>query len=155
MITVTPVAGFSGQVALSAVVISGPGGAVDPPTLSFGTTTPANISKANAETATLTISTTAANRAALARPTRPCSRWLAAGSTISLCILLFGFAGHRRRWRNLFGIASLLVITAGFAGCGAGSGGGGLTNTGTAPGIYTISVTGSSVETTTLSLTVN
>jgi hypothetical protein len=158
MISVTPVAGFTGQVALSAVVTSGPNSAVDPPTLSFGTTTPVNISKANAETATLTISTTAAKSAALVRPMRPGSRWLAAETTISLCLLLFGFAGDRKRWRNLFGIASFLVITAGFAACGAGGGGGGLGNAGTTPGNYTITVTGSSgslTQTTTLSLTVN
>jgi len=42
-ITVTPSGGFTGSVALTAAVTSSPSGAVDPPTLSFGSTSSVNI----------------------------------------------------------------------------------------------------------------
>jgi hypothetical protein len=59
-IAVTPSGGFTGSVALTAAVTSSPSGALEPPTLSFGSTSPVSITGAAAGTATLTISTTAA-----------------------------------------------------------------------------------------------
>lgn len=64
-ITVTPAGGLTGSVALTAVITSGPVGALDPPTFSFGSTSPVSITGTAAETATLTISTTASTSASL------------------------------------------------------------------------------------------
>lgn len=61
--TVTPTGGFQGIVALTASVTSSPAGAQYPPTLSFGPSTPVNITGASAGTALLTITTTAATSA--------------------------------------------------------------------------------------------
>jgi hypothetical protein len=58
-ITVTPAGGFTGSVALTAAVTSSPIGAQDPPTLSFGSTSPVSITSTAPGTATLTVSTTA------------------------------------------------------------------------------------------------
>jgi hypothetical protein len=52
-ITVTPAGSFTGSITLTAAVTSSPSGAVDPPTLSFGTTMPIDMTAANPETATL------------------------------------------------------------------------------------------------------
>ena len=60
-ITVTPAGGFTGSVALTAAVTSGPANAQYPPTLSFGSTSPVSITGTAAGTATLTISTTASS----------------------------------------------------------------------------------------------
>ena len=59
-ITLTPGGGFTGNVALTAAITSSPTGAQDPPSLSFGSTTPVDITGTSAGTATLTILTTAA-----------------------------------------------------------------------------------------------
>jgi hypothetical protein len=118
------------------------------PTLSFGSTSPANITGASAGAATLTISTTAPG-------TSPCaavhsvesrSPWPAAGGAALACLLLFGIRGRRRRLQNWLGMMALLVFLAGgLSSCG------GVTLrcllpalTGTTPGSYTITVTGTS-----------
>ena len=77
-ITVTPSNGFTGSVALTAVLASGPSGynAAYQPAFSFGSTTPCSISAATACTATMTVTTTAASSGALVYPRLP---WYAAG----------------------------------------------------------------------------
>jgi subtilase family serine protease len=146
-ITVTPSGGFTGSVTLTAAITSSPAGAQNPPTLSFGSTSPVNITSASAGTATLTISTTAPTTGALAYPTRPGVRWYAGGTTLAFG-LLFGIGicipSRRRSWRMRLGLLVLLVILAGglFA-CG-GSSSSVTGNPGTTPGTYTITVSGAS-----------
>jgi N-acetylneuraminic acid mutarotase len=166
VITVQPLNGFSGNVALTATVTSSPVGAQYIPTLSFGATTPVNITGTNAGTATLTISTTATTNSALSYPRRHGVPWYAAGGAALACLLLFGVPARQRSWRTMLGMLMLLAaLTASVMACGGGGngngggggGGGGGGIAGTTAGTYTITVTGTSgatTETGTVSLTV-
>jgi len=141
-ITVTPTAGFTGKVTLTASITSSPSGAQDLPTLTFGATSPVNITGASAGTATLTISTTAAS-AALAHPARPGSDWRSAGSLVLACMLLFGVSGRSRRVRNMLGLLVFLAFLAGgVLSCGGSGGSGSSGNHGTSPGAYTVTING-------------
>ena len=79
------------------------------------------------------------------------------------CLLFFGIPVRRGRWRSMLGMFVLLAFVAmGLVSCGGGSsskgGGGGSGNSGTTAGNYTITVTGTSgsmMQATTVSLTVN
>ena len=120
-ITVTPAGGFTGSVALTAAVTSSPAGALDPPTLSFGSTSPVSITGASAGTATLTISTTAPNTCVAASLMPRGVPWYPAGGTALACILLFGIPGRRRSWRRMLVMLALLVtLTCGVLACGVG-----------------------------------
>jgi hypothetical protein len=160
-ITVTPSGGFTGSVVLTAAHTSSPTGATNPPTFSFGSTSPVNITGTTAATGTLTVTTTPATTGALVRPVRPGSRrapWYAAGGATLACVLLLGIPARRRRWRNLLGMLALLAFLA--AGMGSCGGGGSKSkgNSGTTAGSYTITVTGtagSATQTTAVNLTVN
>ncbi|HTX77155.1 MAG TPA: FG-GAP-like repeat-containing protein, partial [Terracidiphilus sp.] len=137
-ITVTPAGGFTGSVVLAASFASGPTGAQDSPTLSFGSTSPVSIAGAAAGTATLTIVTTAATSAALAYPNGAGGRWCVEGGATLACILLFGFAGRRKKWRTILEMLALFAALAvGVLSCGGGT-------PGTTPGNYVITVTGTS-----------
>jgi hypothetical protein len=149
-ITVTPSGGFTGAVALTASVTSGPNNAIDPPTFSFGTTTPVNLTSASAGTATLTISTTAPiNGGGCTASTRtaPSLPWRSGGGVVLACLVLIGIPARRRFWRAFFSMLALLAISAGgISACGGGS-----SHTcppipvsGTTAGTYTITVTGTS-----------
>lgn len=138
-ITITPNAGFTGDVILRCEVTSQPAGRVDPPTCSV--TEPHPITGAAAVTATLTIDTTEGGSTALGKP---------AGA-------LFGYGGgmmaavfllcvpRRRKWQAFFGLVLLAI-----AGVAAGCGGAYKVTTpsskssaaGTTPGAYIITVTG-------------
>ena len=149
-ISVTPLGGFTGSVALTAAIASSPNGAQYPPTLSFGATSPVSITGTSAGTATLTISTTAPTSAALVYPKRPGVPWYATGGATLACLLLFGIPTRRRSWRTMLGLLALLAFLAGgVLSCGGGGGGGGGGgNPGTTAGAYTITVTGTSGTTT-------
>jgi len=101
--------------------------------------------------------TTAPTSGALVYPTRPGVPWYAAGGATLACLLLFGIPARRRSWRTMLGMVMLLAaISSVVLGCGGGGGGGG-GNTGTTPGSYVITVTGTSgadTETGTVALTV-
>jgi Chitobiase/beta-hexosaminidase C-terminal domain/Fn3 associated len=163
-VTLTPVGPFTGSVALTASVTSSPTGAQYPPTLSFGSTSPASITGTTAGTATLTITTTAATSSALSYPKRPGVPWYAASGAALACLLLFGLPARRRDWRTMLGLLTLLAaLTASVMACGGGGNGGGGRGGGgggiaaTTAGAYTITVTGTSsatTETGTVSLTV-
>lgn len=143
-VVVTPTNGFVGTVTLNAAITSSPSGAVDPPTLSFGTTNPVTITSANVGRAILTISTTAPSpgSSAQARPSE--LRWLARGGTALAFCLIFGVSTKRKKWRSVLGLAGLcVVLLCGVQACG-GIGGGGQRNPGTTPGSYTVTVTGTS-----------
>jgi hypothetical protein len=160
-ITVTPSGSFTGAVTLT-VAVTGPSGAVNQPTATFGSTSPVSITGTSAGTATLTITTTAATSSALVYPKRPGVPWYAVGGATLACLLLFGIPARRRRWQTMLGVVVLLVLLAGgAAACGGGGGGngggGGTSNPGTTAGNYTITVTGTSGSTTatgTVALTV-
>jgi subtilase family serine protease len=167
-ITLTPSGGFTGAVTLSAVVTQSPSGVQDPPTLSFGSTSPVSITGANAVTATLTVTTTAATVGANVLPAHPGSLRLAGGAALA-CVLLFWLPVRRRDRRNILGLYALLVALAcGVSACGGsnsssssggggGGGGGGNSNPGTTAGSYIITVTGTSgstSSTTTINLTI-
>jgi hypothetical protein len=115
--------------------------------LSFGSTSPVVIT-GNAGTATLTISTTAATSGALAYAARPGVRWFTAGGTTLAFVLLFRIGipvrGLSRRTR-LGLLVFLAILGGGLLACG---GGGGISNPGTTPGTYTVTVTGTSGSTT-------
>jgi Chitobiase/beta-hexosaminidase C-terminal domain len=146
-ITVAPAGGFTGSVTLSAVITTSPAGAQYPPSLNFGTTSPASITSTAAGTATLTINTTAATTAAITHPERSRAPWYAGGVTTLACLLLLGIPSQRKSWKRLLGsVVFLIVITGGLASCGGGGGGGGGGNghPGTTAGAYTITVTGTS-----------
>ncbi len=152
-ITITPSGGFTGTVALSCAVTGSPTGAVDVPTCSA--TAPGAIS-GSAVTATVTVTTTAASTSSLAHPF-PTLFTLGGGSALA-ALLLFGLPARRRKWQTLFG----LLLLVGFAGLGIGCGGGPTSNgtpkPGTTAGSYTVTVTGTSGETTastTVKVTVN
>ena len=160
-ITLTPSGGFTGGAALTASVASSPAGAQYPPTLSFGSTSPVNITGATGGAATLTITTTAATIGALSYPKRPGVPWYPAGGAALACLLLFGRPTRRSKWRTMSGmLAFFIALTGGVMACGGGGNGGGGSGggiAGTTAGTYTITVTGASGATTaigTVSLTV-
>jgi hypothetical protein len=156
-ITVTPSNGFTGSVALTATITSQPAGASDLPTLSFGATTPVNITGTAAGTATLTITTTPTTTTSnAARETDRASRggWIPAGGMALACVLFLIRPAQRRKWRTLLGMFFFCIALAGgvFAcgggggssNTGGGGGGGTTTNYGTTTGAYTISITATS-----------
>ena len=143
-IIVTPSDGFTGTVTLSATVTGSPSGAVDPPTLSFGTTNPVTISSANAANAILTISTTAPASSASVLTTRPEDHWFAQGGAVLACCLIFGLSSKRRKWRSLLWHLAFLVILLGSVQACGGAQGGSQGNSGTTPANYTVTVTGTS-----------
>jgi len=157
-ITITPTGGFTGAVGLSGAVTASPPGAQDVPTLSFGSTSPVQVTGSSAVTATLTVSTIAAGSASLAHPSFPGSRGVLFGGGALACVLLFCLPA-KRQGQRMIGLIALLAILAG----GAGACGSSVTrnvvanNTGTTTGAYTIAVTGTSgatVESGTIALTV-
>ena len=160
-ITVTPIGGFIGNVLLSATITSSPSGAQDLPTLSFNSTNMLNLNGPTALLATLTVNTTPQSGTALVYPKRPGEPWYASGAAIC-CVLLFWSGARRRNWRTLLGMVALLVsLTGGVIACGSGGSnggnGGGGGDSGTTAGAYTITVTGTSgttKETSTVTLTV-
>ncbi len=165
-ITVTPTGGFMGNVTLMAVVTTSPAGAQDLPTFSFGSTSPVDITGTSSVTATLTISTTPPTGATLAHPARPGARGYATGGTGLLAFaLLLGMAvvipataipARHHNWRTRVGMMLLLVaLIGGLFACGSGNAAPG--NSGTTPGTYIVTVTGTSGSTTaqgTVTLTV-
>jgi len=161
-ITLTPAGGFVGSVALTAAITSSPSGAVQPPTLSFGATTPVSITGSAAGTATLTIATTAASSGCSATMLRQKGLpWYTAGGATLACLLLFGIPARRRGWRTMLGMSVLLAaLVGGMTACGGGGGTkvcSAIAVAGTTPGAYTITVTGTSATTTetgTVTLTV-
>jgi hypothetical protein len=153
--------GFSGAVSLSCAV--SPMAASGPATCSLSPTL-MNLSGATAQTSTLTITTTAATRAALRllghrKAGGVPVPWYAVGGGTLACVLLFGIPARRRGWRAMLGMLILLAfLTGGLSSCSSGSSGGGSGNSGTTAGTYTVTVTGTSgstTETTAVNLTVN
>ena len=140
IVTVTPAGGFTGSVALAAAITAGPTGAVDPPTLSFGSTSPVTISGAGAATGILTVTTVGDVGSAIPHK----FPWeAAAGDATLACLLLFTIPARRRGWKRLFGFLTFTaLLVTGMSACGGGS------KAGTTPGRYLVTVTGTSGSTT-------
>ncbi len=138
-ITVTPSGGFTGSVTLACAITSSPAGAIDPPTCSVDQ--PAAISGSQPVTSMLTIKTTAAGTAALHNPFERMLK-LGGGGTV-VALLFFCLPLRRRRWHTLLGLLLFAFVAVVASGCGGNST---LTpaQTGTTPGPYTVTVTGSS-----------
>jgi N-acetylneuraminic acid mutarotase len=149
-ISLTPMGGFTGVISLSCAIT--PTAASDPATCSIPAS--ATISGPAAQT-TVTVKTTSAV-SSLSWPGSLSGSFMG-GAALS-CILLAGIPARRRRWRSILGMLALLFSVGMSVSCGGGgNGGGGGGNTGTTPGTYIITVTGTSGATTqtgTVSLTV-
>jgi hypothetical protein len=150
-ITVAPTNGFTGSVTLTASITASPAGAVNLPTLGFGTTSPVKITGASAQTATLTISTTAPTsnfRADAHDSVKPQHRrWFAVGGTALACVLLFGIPARKRHWSaKICLLVALALLSGAVLACSGGGGntGGGGGIPGTTPGGYTATVTATS-----------
>lgn len=156
-ISITPAGGFTGQVTLTAKITSAPANAANQPTLSFGTTSPVTISAPNGGNATLIVTTTAPTNAMLIPAPRLRTGWASITGPALGCVLLL-VSRKRRRWQRWLGVFALcFALLGGMSACG-GSGGGGGGTPGTTPGIYTITITGTSAQltaNTTISVTVN
>ncbi len=157
-VSLTPTNGFTGTVNLSCVVNTNitnptglPGCALSPASL--------NITAKTLATSTLTVSTTAPTGVALGPGSFPI------GGLTGLLALLFWFGIPRRRtaWLRMV-IAIALPASIGVLGCGSGGGGSAnklAGNSGTTPGSYSITVTGTDAATgkitaqTTVNVTVN
>jgi hypothetical protein len=156
--TVTPAGGFTGSVALMATITTSPAGAQHLPTLSFGSTSPVNITGTNPGTATLAIATTVPTTAAL----HPLNRGIpwCAGKAALACLLLVGIPARRRSLRAFLGTLLLLVsLGSGMLACGGGGNNKPAPTTipGTTSGNYVVTITGTSgsiTATTKINLTV-
>ncbi|MGA9883533.1 MAG: Ig-like domain repeat protein [Candidatus Acidiferrales bacterium] len=143
-ISVIPSDGFTGSVTLTAAVTSGPAGATDMPSLSFGTTGNVSITTAAAGTATLTFTTVAPVNCGQAGVGGPTIRWWFPGDLALACVLLFG-ARRRGYWRLRLAMLLLLAgLTISVTACGGGAAGTSCVSRGTTPGNYIITLTGTS-----------
>ncbi len=149
-ISITPQGGFSGTVAVSCAV-TGTGApvptcALAQPSIALSGTAPV--------TDALTVATVSSKSAIRTAANPPDRTWYAASGVALAGILLFGLPGRRRNWQRMLSLL-LLVIAMGVVGCGGGSSGGG---GGTTPaGTYTVTVTatsGTAVQTSTITATV-
>jgi uncharacterized repeat protein (TIGR03803 family) len=156
-ITVTPSGGFTGSVAMTAAITSEPSGAQNLPTLSFGATSPVAITGASAGMATLIVTTTPTTGATLVSPARPRGRGTNPGGATLAFALLIGMGicvpvRGRCRWTRLAVLILMAALTGAFVTCSSNGGGGTNTgNPGTTPGVYTVTVTGTSGNTTAMS----
>ena len=149
-ITVSSLNGFTGSVALAAVVYSSPAGAVNLPSLTFGATTPVSVTDSTPGTAKLTIGTSTGGGCTSVSLLNRGVPWYTKGGAIVACFLLFGIPARRRRQTILGMLALLAILTLGATACGSGGGSGACTVvvSGTTPGTYTVTVTGTSGSTT-------
>lgn len=146
-ITVTPANGFTGSVTLTAAVTSAPANSqtLPPPAFSFGTTSPVVITGTTAEPASMAVATTP-----FVWPT--CtnigSTSFGVGGAALACLLFFGIPARRRKWRGVLLLALLAALSPGILACGSGNQMGCVVPAhvkgGTAPGTYTITITGTS-----------
>ncbi|MFP5237806.1 MAG: chitobiase/beta-hexosaminidase C-terminal domain-containing protein [Acidobacteriota bacterium] len=136
-ITITPSGGFTGTVALSCAIATGPNYATDSPACSV--TQPPAIKDGQAVTATLTLSTSPA-------PSPAASRSLTGlGGGTALAALFLLFIPRRRSWRAFLGLFLLGAFLVGVSGCGSKVAAGPYQTTGgTTPGAYTLTITGTS-----------
>jgi subtilase family serine protease len=140
-ITVTPVNGFTGSVALSCALVP----ASSTVKISCTIPSPVNVS-GNTPTALLTVLTTGSS--ARLFPSGFGLHWFALGGGVLACCLATATRPHRRRWIVTSGLLLMAGLTLG-AGCGGGSSSPTPKTSGTPPGTYTITITGTSGSSTT------
>lgn len=150
-ITITPIAGFTGNVTLTAALTNSPSGASAPPTVSFNSTSPLTIAGNTAGTRTLTIATVASSSKVCTSFNQIPSEnsWFAGSGEALAGFLLFVSPKRRRTWRPILSLVlSLVALAGGLVGCSGGSGSGGACPAvmipGTSSGTYIITVTGTS-----------
>lgn len=136
-ITITPSGGFTGTVALSCAIATGPNYATDTPACSV--TQPAAITGTQAVTATLTLSTSPAPS------TTAHNSLFGMGGGSVLAALFLIFLPRRRSWKAFLGVFLLGFLLAGASGCGFNKGSTPYQKKGgTTAGEYTVTVTGTS-----------
>jgi hypothetical protein len=135
-ITVTPSGGFTGTITFGCTVAGGSSGGTLP-TCSIDQS--ASISGTQPATATLTIKTAGASSAKTNNPFRHI--FAIGGETLVALLVLIPI--RRRRWQSLAGMVLLVFLLTAAWGCGGGSTTPvKTTNSGTAPGNYVATVTG-------------
>ncbi len=156
-VTVAPSSsGFTGTVNLTCSLTSSPTGAMDLPACSMSPPSVA-LSGTTSKTSTFTVTSTAHTSSALTYPLK--NIFEAAGGTALACILMFTIPARRKGWRAILSLIAFAIAISGAIGCGGGgsSGGGGNTG-GTTAGAYVFTVTGtsgSSTNTTSVTVTIN
>ncbi len=143
-VTVTPMGGLTGNVVLTAVILSSPTGAQDLPSLSFGSSSPVKITNTSVGTATLSIATKPTASAAANSSLHAGVTWFAAANLTIASVLIVRVPRRRRGWWRIMSLLAPLMVLAGtLTACGGGGGkspSGG--DAGTTPGNYNVSVTG-------------
>jgi hypothetical protein len=152
-VTITPINGFSGTVALSCAVTTKLTAPQYPPTCSLSASS-VSLSGASAQKVVLTIKTTAGiarfNQAKIIF-------WPSAGGAALALLFLFRVPGRRRGWMAMLGVLALAACAA-CIGCNNIIYGNGNGSSGTTAGAYTVTVTGTSGSTsqeTALTIAVN
>jgi preprotein translocase subunit Sec61beta len=136
-ITITPSGGFTGTISFGCTVAGGPAGATSMPTCSIDPS--ASISGTQPATATLTIKTAATTSG---MTNDPFKHMFALGSE-TLVALLVLLPIRRRKWQSLAGMVLLVFLLGAACGCGGGNTTPvKTTNSGTTPGNYVATVTG-------------
>lgn len=143
-ITVTPSGGFTGAVHLACAVTSGPSGAANPPGCSLSQ--PSSITDSQSVTATLTITTASGKSAASLHDPFAGMLKFGGGGTLA-ALLIFWLPLRRRKWQSMLGLLLLVGLVFAAAGCSSGSKLSTSTSgasSGTTPGDYVITVSGTS-----------
>lgn len=154
-ITITPSGGFTGTVNLACAVTTVPDGVTTKPNCTI--TQPPAIAGAQAVTATVTLSP--AKASTTTARTLP-NRLIPLGGAGTIAALLIFVPCRRRKWQTLLGLLVFVAVVAGTIGCGSGAQletGGNSNSSNLAPGVYTVTVTGTSgaaQSTTTVNITV-
>jgi hypothetical protein len=148
IVTITPSGGFTGSISLNPTITSSPAKSQNPPSLSFGTTPTITFTDSSPITATLYVFTTAPTRAALTTSQPLRRRWYATGGATLAGILFLWVPRRRRNLRNVLGAIVLLAfLTTGVLACSGGTTSINNNNSdksGTTPGSYAITITGTS-----------
>lgn len=143
-ITVTALNGFTGTVNLTCLPSSASvqiSCSLNPTSLDMSTGTTNNT-----KTSALSITTAADLQPPF--PWRDGGTLFATTGSLFAAVLVGGVSTRRRRWILILGLFALVTVLAGAACGGGSSGGGGGRTTGTPPGDYTVTVTGTSGSTT-------
>jgi hypothetical protein len=144
-ITITPANGYTGNVSLTAQIVSGPGSSIlNYPSLSFGGTSPVSITGTSSGGATLTILSTGKSTAAVRSSGGPLYA-TGVASLALLCLPPLGLVSRRARRSHMLWLLPLLAVCFSLTACGSStSSSTGQNQSGTPTGTYTISILGSS-----------
>jgi hypothetical protein len=141
-VTVSSSSGYAGTVSFTCAVTSSLSGGVDPPTCAANDAVTLSASTATA-TVSITVSTIGPSSTATAWPNlHGAKEW---NGLEAVVLLLFatclGMSSRCRRSMSVLSVVLLSAIVGSLLGCG-GSSTKGITNAGTTPGTYTVTVTG-------------